>query len=133
MNFFFSQINASDVDGDIDGDGFVRFWYELKFTDDKDKQYFAIDQLTGVLSIVKPLDRDLPNGNSEFIFTVEVADEDPNDPLKTPRYGFGEVVVKPKDINDNAPMFPEDALQMTVMENQAAGEILNLVTYIILT
>ncbi|XP_053376534.1 neural-cadherin-like [Mercenaria mercenaria] len=125
-----ATVNASDIDGDIDGDGVVRFWYELKFTDDKDQQYFSIDRQSGVLSIVKRLDRDQPNGNAEFIFTVEVADEDPNDPSKTPRYGFGEVVVRPIDINDNPPMFPEEARQMTVMENQNPGTLVGRVEVI---
>lgn len=122
MFLFYFQVNATDIDGDIDGDGIVRFWYELKFTDSKDQQYFQIDQQSGVLSIAKPLDRDLPDGKAEFIFTVEVADEDPNDPSRTPRYGFGEVVVRPIDINDNEPFFPEDSRQMTVMENQPVGK-----------
>jgi len=59
----------------------------------------------------KKLDRDRPNGLAEFKFTVIVADS----PIQ-PLFGYGSVIVRPIDINDNAPVFLESGSQMSVEE-----------------
>ena len=70
------------------------------------------------MSIKKPLDRDLPNGKAEFQFIVDVADAQVN-----PLIGRGKVTVSPIDVNDNAPFFPTNKLQMEIMENKVPGKL----------
>lgn len=110
---FALQINATDKDNN----GINTLYYNLSFTDDISPQYFAIDQNTGNLRIVKPLDRDYPNGLAEFKFTVIVSDD-----LTNPLVGYGEVTVRPIDVNDNAPVFLPNGLQMTIQEEQSPGK-----------
>ena len=110
-------MNASD----IDNGGINTFYYSLKFTDELTKQYFAIDQRSGNLSITQPLDRDYPNGKAEFTFTIEVADAPEG---QNPLYGRNTVTLRPIDINDNVPFFPADKAHLSVLENQTAGILL---------
>ena len=91
----------------------------MKFTDDLTKQYFDINRNTGELRITKPLDRDYPNGKGVFQFTVEAADALEN---QDPLYGRATITVRPKDINDNAPFFPEEEAQMSIEENKPDGK-----------
>ncbi|KAH3883569.1 hypothetical protein DPMN_007529, partial [Dreissena polymorpha] len=97
---------------DKDNDGVNTFFYSLRFSDSLSQNFFAISS-NGDLSIIKALDRDFPDGLAEFKFTVEVRDA----PLdKNPLYGYGEVTIRPIDVNDKAPEFPTEAMQMTVRE-----------------
>jgi len=105
------QVQATD----LDNDGVNTFFFDLKFTDDKGAQYFSINQNTGEIRIIKALDRDFPNGLAEFKFTVEVADMPPG---QNPLIGYGDVTVRPIDVNDNAPLFLEEYMQLSVLEEQ---------------
>ena len=51
---------------------------------------------------LKPLDRDEPNGRPQWRFTVFAQDEGGNGLV-----GYADVQVNLKDINDNAPLFPQ--------------------------
>ncbi|XP_052798901.1 neural-cadherin-like [Mya arenaria] len=100
---------------DKDNNGVNSFFFDLKFTDDIGPQYFEIGQDTGDLKIKKALDRDYPNGLAEFKFTVEVSDAPAN---QRPLIGYGDVTVKPIDVNDNAPVFLDQYMQLSVQEEQ---------------
>lgn len=101
---------------DLDNDGVNTFYYRLSFPSPEDQQYFDIDLNTGELSIIKKLDRDYPDGKAEFQFMVVVADD-----LVNPLLGYGDVSVRPKDINDNDPFFPVEDSEFRVLENQPVG------------
>ncbi|RWS06307.1 Pt1-cadherin-like protein [Dinothrombium tinctorium] len=77
---------------------------------------FSINSSSGEIYVLQPLDRDLPSGRSEWRFTVFADDENGSGLL-----GYSEVVVKLKDINDNAPFFPNSISVGSVRENSTAG------------
>lgn len=52
--------------------------------------------------IFQPLDRDHPKGRPQWRFTVFAQDEGGNGLV-----GYADVQVNLKDINDNAPIFPQ--------------------------
>ncbi len=52
--------------------------------------------------LFQPLDRDEPNGRPQWRFTVFAQDEGGNGLV-----GYADVQVNLKDINDNAPLFPQ--------------------------
>ena len=54
------------------------------------------------LILLQPLDRDEPNGRPQWRFTVFAQDEGGNGLV-----GYADVQVNLKDINDNAPLFPQ--------------------------
>jgi hypothetical protein len=60
------------------------------------------------ITLSQPLDRDEPNGRPQWRFTVFAQDEGGNGLV-----GYADVQVNLKDINDNAPLFPQgnDAFQ----------------------
>ncbi|XP_052798683.1 neural-cadherin-like isoform X2 [Mya arenaria] len=100
---------------DKDNNGINSFIFDLKFTDNIGPQYFEIGPVTGDLKIKKALDRDFPNGLAEFKLTVEVSDAPSN---QRSLIGYGDVTVKPIDVNDNAPVFLDEYLQLSVQEEQ---------------
>lgn len=69
--------------------------------------------------MLKPLDRDLPHGRSQWRFTVYATDEDGKGLV-----GYADVLVNLKDINDNAPFFPQAIYTGNVTENGTAGKSL---------
>ena len=71
----------------------------------------------------QPLDRDQPNGRSQWRFTVFAQDEG-GDGL----VGYVDVQVNLKDINDNAPLFLHRVYCGNVTENGTAGQFLLLDT-----
>ena len=64
----------------------------------------------------QPLDRDEPNGRPQWRFTVFAQDEGGNGLV-----GYADVQVNLKDINDNAPLFPQGVYYGNVTENGTAG------------
>ena len=80
---------------------------------------FNINPTTGEISAIGDLDRDPPNGQTQFEFTVVVVDE----PSSTPNYkGYAKVVVEPRDKNDLPPVFVQDSLQGKVREGPADNQ-----------
>lgn len=65
---------------------------------------------------VQPLDRDQPNGRPQWRFTVFAQDEGGEGLV-----GYADVQVNLKDINDNAPIFPQGVYFGNVTENGTAG------------
>ena len=80
---------------------------------------FAITQ-EGELSIVRPLDRDLPGGRKDW--TVFVVAQDELDGIRLEN--TLEVVVYLDDVNDNAPFL--DMTRVVWRENQPSGRIVQL-------
>lgn len=67
---------------------------------------------------LQPLDRDQPNGRPQWRFTVFAQDEGGEGLV-----GYADVQVNLKDINDNAPVFPQGVYFGNVTENGTAGKI----------
>ena len=65
----------------------------------------------------QPLDRDEPTGRPQWRFTVFAQDDGGNGLV-----GYADVQVNLKDINDNAPLFPQGVYYGNVTENGTAGE-----------
>lgn len=65
---------------------------------------------------VQPLDRDQPNGRPQWRFTVFAQDEGGEGLV-----GYADVQVNLKDVNDNAPLFPQGVYFGNVTENGTAG------------
>ena len=68
---------------------------------------------------LQPLDRDEPTGRPQWRFTVFAQDDGGNGLV-----GYADVQVNLKDINDNAPLFPQGVYYGNVTENGTAGESL---------
>ncbi|XP_014679258.1 PREDICTED: protocadherin Fat 1-like, partial [Priapulus caudatus] len=77
--------------------------------------YLEIDPTTGVLRIVKPVDRD--NDIQHFYVTIK-ASEEPNPDY---RYAYCTVDIKVIDINDHDPEFDPTSYDVSIQENSPAG------------
>ncbi|KAF2355242.1 Cadherin, partial [Trinorchestia longiramus] len=75
--------------------------------------HFVINERTGRVQLIKPLDRDAPNGRARWALTVSVSDG--------AHTSTADLFVNVKDINDNAPFFPTPQLVASVRENSPAG------------
>ncbi|TMW46037.1 hypothetical protein DOY81_008884, partial [Sarcophaga bullata] len=66
---------------------------------------FDINRTTGDIFVLKPLDRDQPNGRPQWRFTVFAQDEGGEGLV-----GYADIQVNLKDINDNTPPISSGAL-----------------------
>ncbi|GFT15968.1 neural-cadherin [Trichonephila clavipes] len=110
-----SKVTATDGDRDRTPD--IVYFLTGQGVDDQDpaNSKFAINTTTGEIYVLKPLDRDLPHGRSQWRFTVFAEDEGGNGLV-----GYADVLVNLKDINDNAPFFPYAIYTGNVTENGTA-------------
>ncbi|XP_068212484.1 putative neural-cadherin 2 [Palaemon carinicauda] len=107
-----TQVTATDLDGEqyghlqysLTGDGVYS---------NGSRSSFAIDEDTGAIHLLRPLDRDPPNGRSQWHLKVKVTDGEYD--------AFTAVHVNLKDINDNAPFFPVSTINATISENTPEG------------
>ncbi|KAK8730596.1 hypothetical protein OTU49_007825, partial [Cherax quadricarinatus] len=74
---------------------------------------FFISPSTGHIYLVQPLDRDAPWGRARWRLWVTATDG--------VHEAHAQVHVNVKDINDNAPFFPQDIIDASVLENSEAG------------
>ncbi|CAN7952127.1 unnamed protein product [Ixodes pacificus] len=110
------QVTATD--GDKDRESLIVYFLTGQGVDeDLGNSKFAINTTTGEIYVLKPLDRDLPHGRSQWRFTVFAEDEGGNGLV-----GFADVLVNLKDVNDNAPFFPSAIYTGNVTENGTAGK-----------
>ncbi len=113
------MVTVEAVDPDI-GDESVdqNITYYLDRSSDR-ASYFSIDERTGDVRIIKPLDRDAPDGFPTWNLYIFAKDMNGGpDGIEN----YVELVVELKDINDNAPYLDMgDGLVWT--ENQGIGEI----------
>ncbi|XP_045472649.1 neural-cadherin isoform X1 [Harmonia axyridis] len=84
---------------------------------------FDINRTTGEIFVLKQLDRDQPNGRPQWRFTVFAQDEGGEGLV-----GYADVQVNLKDINDNAPIFPQGVYFGNVTENGTAGMVVMTMT-----
>ncbi|XP_059485823.1 neural-cadherin isoform X5 [Neocloeon triangulifer] len=84
---------------------------------------FDINRTTGEIFVLKPLDRDQPGGRPQWRFTVFAQDEGGEGLV-----GYADVQVNLKDINDNAPLFPQGVYFGNVTENGTAGMVVMTMT-----
>ncbi|XP_026817887.1 neural-cadherin isoform X2 [Rhopalosiphum maidis] len=84
---------------------------------------FDINRTSGEIFVLKPLDRDQPNGRPQWRFTVFAQDEGGEGLV-----GYADVQVNLKDINDNAPVFPQGVYWGNVTENGTAGMVVMTMT-----
>lgn len=73
----------------------------------------------GQVYLIKPLDRDQPNGRARWDINVLASDE-PGTAMN--RIGYAILSVFPTDINDNYPLFDEKTLTKTYQENGNIGK-----------
>ncbi|XP_067135660.1 neural-cadherin-like isoform X2 [Centruroides vittatus] len=111
-------LKVTATDGDRDRRPDIVYFLTGQGVDDQDpaNSKFAINTTTGEIYVLKPLDRDLPHGRSQWRFTVFAEDEGGNGLV-----GYADVLVNLKDVNDNAPFFPYAIYTGNVTENGTAG------------
>ncbi|KAE9548365.1 hypothetical protein FO519_008425 [Halicephalobus sp. NKZ332] len=103
-------VKATDADKDETSDRIV---YRLEGQGVGD--FFTVDPVFGHIEVIKPLDRDPPNGVPVWKFIVQAVDDDGNGLI-----GYADVEVNLKDINDNNPIFPRE-MYGNVDENREPG------------
>ncbi len=79
-------------------------------------EYFQIDENTGEILVVKPLDRDEPSGAPQWNFVVQAIDDGGKGLV-----GYADVQVNLTDINDNAPFFQGGPFEGSIEENKDPG------------
>ncbi|KAI5746071.1 hypothetical protein M8J76_016948 [Diaphorina citri] len=106
------RLTATDVDLPPNSD--VRF----EITSGNEEELFAVDPLTGVLSVQQPLDYD--TGSSEHLLILKVEDGG-KPPLDSPLSSITHLKITLQDENDNAPKFPITEYLEFVGENEPIG------------
>ncbi|KAK3879098.1 hypothetical protein Pcinc_016307 [Petrolisthes cinctipes] len=74
---------------------------------------FAVHPTTGAVLVLRPLDRDPPNGRAHWRLRVSATDGEHD--------GHTDVLVNLKDVNDNAPYFPQPTLYAAISEDTPQG------------
>ncbi|XP_016310855.1 protocadherin Fat 2 [Sinocyclocheilus anshuiensis] len=104
------KVNAVDFDSEDNG----AFTFSLlTFTD-----LFKIDEVTGVVKVTGPLDRET---FSRYDITIEARDQAKLDPQL---FSFTDLVVVLEDINDNPPKFVPTIYRIKVPEDVPPGTVL---------
>uniref|UniRef100_A0A8C2E4Q2 FAT atypical cadherin 2 n=1 Tax=Cyprinus carpio TaxID=7962 RepID=A0A8C2E4Q2_CYPCA len=104
------KVNAIDLDS---GDNGAFKYSLLTFTD-----LFKIDEVTGVVKVTGPLDRET---FSRYDLTIEARDQAKLDPQL---FSFTDLVVVLEDINDNPPKFVPTIYRIKVPEDVPPGTVL---------
>nr|CAD7400327.1 unnamed protein product [Timema poppensis] len=112
------QVTANDADKDRPLDIVYFLTGQGIDSDNPENSKFDINRTSGEIFVLKPLDRDLPNGRPQWRFTVFAQDEGGQGLV-----GYADVQVNLKDINDNAPVFPHGTYFGNVTENGTAGTV----------
>ncbi|XP_051716060.1 protocadherin Fat 2 [Ctenopharyngodon idella] len=107
-----SIFKVSAVDFDSDDNGAFKYSL-LTFTD-----LFKIDEITGVVQVTGPLDRET---FSRYDLTIEARDQAKLDPQL---FSFVDLVVVLEDINDNPPKFVPTVYRIKVPEDIPPGTVL---------
>lgn len=110
-------LKVTATDGDLDRHSKIVYFLTGQGIDpNPENSKFSINGTSGEIYVLKPLDRDLPHGRSQWRFTVYADDDNGNGLV-----GYADVLVNLKDINDNAPFFPQAIYTGNVTENGTAG------------
>ncbi|KAL5279010.1 hmr-1.2 family protein [Megaselia abdita] len=121
--FSILQVTASDGDKDRPQNIVYFLTGQGIDPDNPANSKFDINRTTGEIFVLKPLDRDQPNGRPQWRFTVFAQDEGGEGLV-----GYADVQVNLKDINDNAPIFPQGVYFGNVTENGTAGMVVMTMT-----
>ncbi|XP_077285553.1 cadherin-N2 [Arctopsyche grandis] len=118
-------LQVTAIDGDKDGPQKIVYFPTGQGidTDNLSNSKFDVNRTTGEIFVLKPLDRDQPHGRPQWRFTVFAQDEDGEGLV-----GYADVQVNLKDINDNAPIFPQTVYIGNVTENGTAGTIVMIMS-----
>ena len=81
-----------------------------------EKSNFAINAFSGELFLVRPLDRDPPNGRPVFELNITAEDD-----FGRKLDGMARVRIRVRDVNDNRPNFDRNNYSAKVEENNEAG------------
>ncbi|XP_053313796.1 cadherin EGF LAG seven-pass G-type receptor 2 [Spea bombifrons] len=110
------QISATDRDSGLNG----RVFYTFAGGDDGDGD-FTVEYTSGIVRTLRQLDRE---NMVQYRLTAYAVDKGMPTPHRTPT----EVVVTVLDVNDNAPVFAKDELEVKVLENSPLGPPLAKIT-----
>lgn len=94
-----TQVTATDGDRDRESDIVYFLTGQGVDNSDSENNKFVINQTTGEIYVLKPLDRDLPQGRSQWRFTVFAEDEGGNGLV-----GFADVLVNLKGMHPHDPL-----------------------------
>ncbi|KAG8450966.1 hypothetical protein GDO86_003300 [Hymenochirus boettgeri] len=103
------QVSATDRDSGLNG----RIFYTFAGGDDGDGD-FTVEYTSGIVRTLRQLDRE---NVVEYKLTVYAVDKGQPFSHRTP----AEVVVTVLDVNDNAPVFAREELEVKVFENSPLG------------
>ncbi|XP_078595188.1 cadherin EGF LAG seven-pass G-type receptor 2-like isoform X2 [Branchiostoma floridae x Branchiostoma japonicum] len=110
-----TQISATDADSGTNG--------QIRYTftgGDNGEDAFVIDERSGIIRTDKRLDRELIP-----VYNLVAYAEDQGQPeQKTPV----DIIVTIEDVNDNAPQFPSDTIDIYVPENRVVGSVVARIT-----
>ncbi|XP_054281690.1 neural-cadherin-like [Macrosteles quadrilineatus] len=112
------QVIALDADKARPGDVVYSLTGQGVDPDNPINNKFDIGKTSGEIFVLKPLDRDEPQGKPQWRFTVFAQDEGGEGLV-----GYADVQINLKDINDNAPTFLQGLYHANVTENSTAGEL----------
>lgn len=85
---------------------------------------FRLDEHSGQLFLISPLDRDLPNGQPQWKLFITIEDE------RNQHIANATMVIKLTDVNDNAPYFPIKHYKANITENQPIRQYVTRLTAI---
>ncbi|KAM4697236.1 protocadherin-16 [Discoglossus pictus] len=103
-------------DPDSGNNGMVRY----RITSGDEKQLFQINEASGAIRLVRPLDREIQALHALVVLAFD-GQEGPTNFALVP------VTVEVRDINDNKPYFPVQILTTSVRENQPANTPLTII------
>ncbi|XP_048371127.1 B-cadherin-like isoform X1 [Sphaerodactylus townsendi] len=114
------QVTATDADDGVESyNGVVAYSILSQVPGEPEKQMFAINRETGVISVIASgLDRERVR---DYTLVLQAADLDGKGLTTT-----ASAVIEIEDSNDNAPLFSPSVYRAEVAENEADAEVLRL-------
>ncbi len=82
---------------------------------------FAVNRSTGEVRAAKPVDYEIA---SSFKITIQAVDDNPVNPMSS----TVPLNINVIDVNDNAPVFEEDPILITVRENTEVGTVVHVLS-----
>ncbi|XP_059372315.1 protocadherin alpha-2-like [Carassius carassius] len=110
-------VNARDADAGLNGEIVYSF---IKHVNDKNIESFAINQISGEITVNGKLDHESNNG---IEIRVQARDKG-----STPRVAHCKVLVEILDVNDNIPEISVTSLVNVVREDSPKGTVVGLIT-----
>ncbi|XP_055782682.1 protocadherin alpha-7-like isoform X31 [Salvelinus fontinalis] len=111
------QVNATDLDGGVNGDIIYSFGNDVK---SKLKKLFDLDTLTGEITVVGPINFE---EKDSYLIDIQASDQGPV-PLTTEK----SVIVKIIDVNDNAPEIEITSFSNAIPEDSRPGTTVALIS-----